>query len=84
MVTSRSGLANWGSDMDFWQMFAMSQVSSALTLLLIRFGSKYLTPEERAAVMLLMAAVAALPERIHSGTAAAMLEVPDASQMFKQ
>lgn len=69
--------------MNFWESFALYQLSAGLNMVITRFGKKYLTPEEMGAAMLLIAAVASLPERIHSGTAAA-LEPPHPQMFLKQ
>ena len=70
--------------MNFWEQFAIYQASAALNTLLVRYGRKYLRPEETAAAMLLIAMLADLPQRIQSGGPGAALEPPDAQMFIKQ
>lgn len=51
--------------MNFWQSFALYQLSAALHMLVGYIGARYLKPEEMAAVDVLLNAIVSLPQRLH-------------------
>lgn len=53
--------------MNFWEQFLLSQASAALHAVEIRYGAKYLTIDEQAAVSVVIDALIDLPRRIQQG-----------------
>jgi hypothetical protein len=51
--------------MNFWEQFAIMQGTSALHVVVRKYGAKYFTPEEMAAADVMLDALTQLPQRIH-------------------
>lgn len=60
--------------MNFWQSFALYQLSAALHMLVGYIGARYLKPDELAAVDVLLNAIVSLPQRVHPTAASAQTE----------
>lgn len=56
--------------MNFWEQFLISQASAALHAILLKYASKYFTPEEQEALTIISTALIELPQRIHVGSKA--------------